>query len=122
MKFQDSRIEVVLPLTKEDYLEDFETEESKHEFEELLNKARRPITLRKYLLKKSYRHEDLAESRRQAYKAVGQYVVNRCDILIALWDGEPSRGKGGTAEIVEYATKENALSLLFLPVVPVKLP
>ena len=105
LKFPDSRIEVVLPLTKEDYLEDFETEKSKHEFEELLNKARRPITLKKYLLKEEYRSEDLAESRRQAYKAVGQYVVNHCDILIALWDGEPSRGKGGTAEIVEYAAK-----------------
>jgi hypothetical protein len=24
-------------------------------------------------------------------------------VLIALWDGQPSRGKGGTAEIVAYA-------------------
>jgi hypothetical protein len=26
-------------------------------------------------------------------------------VLVALWDGQPSRGKGGTAEIVEYARK-----------------
>ena len=35
----------------------------------------------------------------------GRYVVDHCDVLIALWDGKPSRGKGGTAEIIEYARK-----------------
>jgi hypothetical protein len=29
--------------------------------------------------------------------------VDRCDALIALWDGKKSRGRGGTAEIVGYA-------------------
>jgi hypothetical protein len=31
-------------------------------------------------------------------------TVNDSDVLIALWDGLPARGKGGTAEVVEYAT------------------
>ena len=30
-------------------------------------------------------------------------MVDRCDAVIALWDGEKSRGRGGTAEIVGYA-------------------
>ena len=30
-------------------------------------------------------------------------MVDRCDVLIAVWDGEPARGPGGTAEIVAYA-------------------
>ncbi len=34
---------------------------------------------------------------------VGHYVLDNCDVLIAIWDGEPSRGQGGTAEIVEKA-------------------
>ena len=36
-------IEVVLPLHKEDYLKDFDSSESRQEFEELFAKARRPI-------------------------------------------------------------------------------
>jgi len=37
------------------------------------------------------------------YEAVGQLVVRRCDLLIAIWDGDKARGRGGTAEIVQYA-------------------
>jgi hypothetical protein len=33
-------------------------------------------------------------------------VVDRCDALIAVWDGEKSRGRGGTAEIVGYAQEQ----------------
>jgi len=39
----------------------------------------------------------------QAYEAVGRFVVRHCDLLIAVWDGKPSNGRGGTAEIVHYA-------------------
>jgi hypothetical protein len=45
LKCPDSRIEVVLPLAKEDYMEDFESSESRQEFESLMAKARRPISL-----------------------------------------------------------------------------
>ncbi len=38
-----------------------------------------------------------------AYEAVGRFVVRNSDILLAIWDGGPSGGRGGTAEIVEYA-------------------
>jgi hypothetical protein len=30
-------------------------------------------------------------------------TVNHSDLLVTFWDGEPSRGRGGTAEIVAYA-------------------
>src|SRR5262245_29115360 len=36
------------------------------------------------------------EPRNKAYMAVGEFVVRNCDLLIALWDGKPSRGYGGT--------------------------
>ncbi|PMX86640.1 hypothetical protein C1X43_34300, partial [Pseudomonas sp. GW460-C3] len=38
-----------------------------------------------------------------AYLDCGIETVNACDVLVALWDGEPARGRGGTAEIVTYA-------------------
>jgi hypothetical protein len=41
--------------------------------------------------------------REEAYLDCGIETVNACDVLIALWDGEPARGRGGTAEVVTYA-------------------
>jgi len=42
-------------------------------------------------------------SREDGYLDSGMETVNDADVLIALWDGLPARGKGGTAEVVEYA-------------------
>jgi hypothetical protein len=42
-------------------------------------------------------------SREDGYLDCGMETVNDADVLIALWDGLPARGKGGTAEVVEYA-------------------
>jgi hypothetical protein len=39
----------------------------------------------------------------QAYEAVGRYVVRHNDLLIAIWDGGPGGGRGGTSDIVHYA-------------------
>jgi hypothetical protein len=102
-----STIEVVLPLQKKDYLEDFQTEESKKEFEDLLSKARRPFSLRSELLDDDATGPEREDMRRQAYEDVGRYIVNNSDILIALWDGEHSRNKGSTAEILAYARSKN---------------
>src|SRR4051812_42315688 len=41
--------------------------------------------------------------REDAYLDCGMETVNHCDLLLAVWDGEPARGRGGTAEIVAYA-------------------
>jgi hypothetical protein len=41
--------------------------------------------------------------REEAYLDCGIETVNACDVLVALWDGEPARGRGGTAEVVAYA-------------------
>jgi hypothetical protein len=118
LKFPDSRIEVVLPLVKEDYLEDFESPESRQEFEGLLGRARRPISLRKHRLREEFPSGDLAETRRQAYEDVGRYVVDHCDVLMAIWDEEPSRGKGGTAEIVDYARSKKRPVIIISPTSP----
>lgn len=86
-------LEAVLPLPEADYLQDFETQESRDEFRELL------------ALAKSTHSLDKAESRKAAYEQCGQYVIHNCDVLIAVWDAKPAAGQGGTAEIVEYARK-----------------
>lgn len=40
---------------------------------------------------------------RGAYLAAGLEMLDRCDLLVAVWDGEASRGDGGTADIVHRA-------------------
>jgi len=46
---------------------------------------------------------DETGSRDDAYLDCGMETVNGADALIVVWDGQPARGKGGTAEVVEYA-------------------
>lgn len=42
-------------------------------------------------------------TREDAYLDCGMETANGADILVAVWDGEPARGKGGTADVVDYA-------------------
>jgi hypothetical protein len=39
----------------------------------------------------------------EAYLAAGRWIVDHCDLLVAVWDGRPARGRGGTGDIVAYA-------------------
>lgn len=43
-----------------------------------------------------------------SYEAAGRFTVRNCDLLIALWDGDKvGEGRGGTAEIVQFAARSN---------------
>jgi hypothetical protein len=92
------RLEVALPMDVEEYAEDFKTEDSKLEVRCLLARAR-PSDI--------WQAPDWLE-REEAYERAGRYVVDRCDAIIAVWNGEKSRGRGGTAEIVGYAQEKGA--------------
>ena len=37
--------------------------------------------------------------------AAGKSIVDSCEMLIAIWDGKPARGLGGTGDVVRYARK-----------------
>ncbi|GAA3456248.1 hypothetical protein GCM10018962_80820 [Dactylosporangium matsuzakiense] len=39
----------------------------------------------------------------EAFMATGIRVVERCSLLIAVWDGRPAGGLGGTADVVHHA-------------------
>ncbi|MFE7855646.1 hypothetical protein [Streptomyces sp. NPDC057403] len=41
----------------------------------------------------------------QAYLAAGRWIVDHSDRLIAVWDGRPARGPGGTGDVVAYARR-----------------
>jgi len=40
---------------------------------------------------------------RRSYLAAGRAILRQSDLLVALWDGEPARGTGGTGQIVHEA-------------------
>lgn len=41
-----------------------------------------------------------------SYLAAGLRVVELSDVVLAVWDGRPAKGKGGTADIVAYARSQ----------------
>ncbi|MFF4051957.1 hypothetical protein ACFYZ5_35475 [Streptomyces chartreusis] len=47
----------------------------------------------------------LRESTSEAHQAGSEILVGLSDMVLAVWDGKPARGYGGTADVVEYARR-----------------
>lgn len=92
-------LEVVLPTTPDEYEMDFTEAASREEFRRLLNRA------------SSVSVVPPGESRIANFERAGHVMLEQIDVLLAIWDGKPARGRGGTAEIVARARE------LGLPVV-----
>lgn len=86
------RLVALLPLDPADYVADFADVASVQEFTELLGAAD------EYEVVRGAPSDDW--TREAAYERAGHAMLDRCDVLLALWDGEPGRGRGGTAEMV----------------------
>jgi hypothetical protein len=84
-------LRVVVPFRG--FEQDFEEGPPRQRYHQLLGLARWKAPLR------------FAERSDEAYWQSGLWVAERVDLLIAIWDGKPARGHGGTAEVVEYARK-----------------
>jgi Flp pilus assembly protein TadB len=104
VKIEGAHLEVPLPFPQDDYSEDFATDGSRNEFRDLLAGAECTLT----------REPVKDEDRPDGYQAVGRYVADRSDALIAVWDGEPARGRDGTAEIVSRAVR-NEIPVFWIP-------
>jgi len=81
-----------LPFYQEEYEKDFRSAESRRRFAELLKQADKVFEL-----------DGSRSSEDRAYEAVGRVVLRQSDILLAIWDGQPPRGRGGTGQIVKEA-------------------
>ena len=64
-------------------------------FDALLARATRVIALD---------HEDATD---EAYMDGGLRVLDEVDVLVAVWDGQPARGLGGTAQVVDAAVERH---------------
>ena len=87
-----AELDAPLPFAAEEYEKDFS--DSVADFRQLLSKAR-VLTL------DGLRDGGVAQT--ESYESAGRFLARNCDLLMAIWDGEPARGRGGTAEIVRYA-------------------
>lgn len=83
----------ILPFADQDYEQDFASDESKERFRFLLAHAQQIESF-------DFQRNEAASA---GYHAVGLSLVNSADIMLAIWDGESARGKGGTAEVVAHA-------------------
>ncbi|WP_130509484.1 hypothetical protein [Krasilnikovia cinnamomea] len=82
-------LEAILPCA--DYASSLVTDDGRARLEQLRRAATTVLTL------------PYPQPSDQAFLAAGQVLVDRCDHLFAVWDGQPGRGVGGTADIVAYA-------------------
>jgi len=68
-----------------------------------------------YLLKKANKVVQLEHSQptESAFFEASKFMLNNCELLIAIWNGLPSKGLGGTADVVNYAieTKKNIIHI-----------
>lgn len=89
---QGFSLKAVLPFAREDYAEDFPVGEARERFEALLARASCTLEL-----------PGNRDAALEAYVMAGRATVAHADILIAVWDGLPARGRGGTGEVVALA-------------------
>lgn len=86
-------LEVVLPFSFEEYGKDF-SPDAFETFSVLLQNARARLEL-----------NGSRTSEAKSYEAAGLTILDLSDILIAVWDGKPAAGRGGTAELVSEAAR-----------------
>lgn len=100
-----SRVEALLPFAREDFAETFETDEGRAGLKACLASADSTIELADWSPPKSPNADD--ERRRdQRYAVAGDLILRQSDVLVAVWDGQPARGRGGTAETVAIALRQ----------------
>ena len=85
-------LQAPLPYHREEYENDFATAESREEFHGLLRQCSSVFEL-----------DGTRQQGATSYLAAGQLLIHHCDVLIAIWDGQPAAGVGGTGQIVAEA-------------------
>ena len=87
------QIEVVLPAS--DYGERKVKPDNAAEFGELIGRAVTVTTM------------PFEQSNREAYIAASEHVLATVEALVAVWDGQPPDGHGGTGDVVAAAGERN---------------
>ena len=97
-------LQAILPFRRADYRDSLATPEARESFDALLARSSRVLELP---------GDDPSDV--EAYVMTGRATVAHCDVLIAVWDGLPPRGRGGTAEVVQMAIARGRPVVHILP-------
>jgi hypothetical protein len=99
-------LQAVLPFGRDRYRSSLANSKARDAFDLLLDRASQTLELP-------------GDEQRQleAYVMTGRATVAHCDILIAVWDGMPPRGRGGTGEVVQFAITRGT-AVIHLPPEP----
>jgi len=91
----------LLPFQAEEYETDFESQASISKFRDLIDQAESVTVI----------PAQPGDARDRAYERIGEMLIHQSDILLAVWNGEASGGRGGTAETVSKAI-QNGLAVI----------
>jgi seryl-tRNA(Sec) selenium transferase len=94
-------LEVVLPTAG--YREEKVKPDHAPQFDELIRRAKTVHVL------------PFEKANRVAYEAANEVLVSTCDTLFAVWDGQSSADKGGTASVVEHARSRDVPVVVVWP-------
>jgi hypothetical protein len=97
-------LDVVLPFAPHEYEKDFDEEASRHAFRALLAQAEAVLVL-----------DGAADARDLAYEAAGRTLLDNSDLVVAVWDGQPGRGRGGTQEVLADAARRQMPIVVVTP-------
>jgi len=93
-------LQSILPFERDEFLKDFTVQSDAETYLDLLGKSNAILELDGKV------GIDSANKRKPeslSYEAVGRALLNQADLLIAIWDGLPAQGQGGTGQVVNDA-------------------
>src|SRR4029079_1373988 len=94
----------ILPFERSAYRESLASDDARKRFDELLDRSVSLLEL----------PGDPTDGL-DADVMTGRATVAHCDILIAVWDGRPPRGRGGTGEVVQFALSRGT-AIIHVPI------
>ena len=100
-------LQILLPFERKEYLKDFTSDETKHEFDRLYDAV---SDENKRVLNQTQGNE-----RNDLFMDLGREIVDEADYLIAIWNEKESKGKGGTGDVVAYAMDRKKQILIINP-------
>ncbi|WP_167071274.1 hypothetical protein [Sphingomonas vulcanisoli] len=103
------QVDTVLPFAREIYERDFDQAEAA--------KLHRLLAVSTDVFELPGARDESGGSS-SAYERAGRIVLAQSDLLLAIWDGEPVRGRGGTAQIIEEAIATSIPVLVLDPESP----
>jgi hypothetical protein len=90
LKRPGSKLMAALPLPPDEYVKDFGPSEARQEFHDWLSRRATEVIVM-----------PPSATRDESYEKAGNFTADHGDVMIVVWDGKGSQGRGGTADIVK---------------------